>query len=80
MTSPRNEVKLFSGRNSMFVAEKIAAAYGKPLGDITVSQFSDGEIQPSINESVRGCDVFFIQSTFPSADNLMELLLMIRCG
>jgi ribose-phosphate pyrophosphokinase len=77
MTSPRNEVKLFSGRNSMFVAEKIAAAYGKPLGNITVSQFSDGEIQPSIDESVRGCDVFLIQSTFPSADNLMELLLII---
>jgi ribose-phosphate pyrophosphokinase len=77
MASPRNEVKLFSGRNSLFVAEKIAEAYGQPLGDITVSQFSDGEIQPSINESVRGCDVFFIQSTFPSADNLMELLLMI---
>jgi ribose-phosphate pyrophosphokinase len=77
MSSPRNEVKLFSGRNSLFVAEKIANAYGKPLGDITVSQFSDGEIQPSINESVRGCDVFFIQSTFPNADNLLELLLMI---
>jgi ribose-phosphate pyrophosphokinase len=77
MTSPRNEVKLFSGRNSLFVAEKIAAAYGKPLGDITVSQFADGEIQPSINESVRGSDVFFIQSTFPNADNLLELLLMI---
>jgi ribose-phosphate pyrophosphokinase len=77
MTSPRNEVKLFSGRNSLFVAEKIAAAYGQPLGDITVSQFADGEIQPSINESVRGTDVFFIQSTFPNADNLLELLLMI---
>ena len=77
MTSLRNEVKLFSGRNSLFVAEKIAASYGKPLGDITVSQFADGEIQPSINESVRGADVFFIQSTFPSADNLLELLLMI---
>ncbi|AMS25988.1 ribose-phosphate pyrophosphokinase [Bacteroidetes bacterium UKL13-3] len=77
MTSLRNEVKLFSGRNSLFVAEKIASAYGKPLGDITVSQFADGEIQPSINESVRGADVFFIQSTFPSADNLLELLLMI---
>lgn len=72
-----NEVKLFSGRNSRYLADKIADAYGKPLGDLTVSQFSDGEIQPSINESVRGCDVFFIQSTFPSADNLMELLLMI---
>ena len=77
MSSPRNEVKLFSGRNSLFVAEKIAASFGQPLGDLTVSQFSDGEIQPSINESVRGCDVFLIQSTFPSADNLLELLLMV---
>ncbi len=77
MSAPRNEVKLFSGRNSLYVAEKIAKSFGKPLGDITVSQFSDGEIQPSINESVRGCDVFFIQSTFPNADNLLELLLMI---
>ena len=59
------------------MAEKIAADFGQPLGDLTISQFSDGEIQPSINESVRGCDVFFIQSTFPNADNLMELLLMI---
>jgi len=77
MPAPRNEIKLFSGRNSLYLAEKIAAAYGKPLGDITISQFSDGEIQPSINESVRGCDVFLIQSTFAPADNLMELLLMI---
>lgn len=77
MSSPHNEVKLFSGRNSRYLADKIAAAYGKPLGDVTVSQFSDGEIQPSINESVRGSDVFFIQSTFPNADNLLELLLMI---
>ena len=75
--SPRNEVKLFSGRNSQYLAEKIAKEFGKPLGDLTVSQFSDGEIQPSINESVRGSDVFFIQSTFPNADNLLELLLMI---
>lgn len=75
--SPRNEVKLFSGRHSQYLAEKIAAAYGKQLGDITISQFSDGEIQPSINESVRGCDVFIIQSTFAPSDNLMELLLMI---
>ncbi len=77
MPAPRNEIKLFSGRKSLYLAEKIAAAYGKPLGDITISQFSDGEIQPSINESVRGCDVFLIQSTFAPADNLMELLLMI---
>ena len=76
-TSPHNEVKIYTGRNSRYLAEKIAAEYGKPLGDLTISQFSDGEIQPSINESVRGCDVFFVQSTFPNADNLLELLLMI---
>ncbi|MCE2786549.1 MAG: ribose-phosphate pyrophosphokinase [Bacteroidota bacterium] len=75
--SPRNEIKLFSGRQSQYLAEKIAAAFGRPLGDITISQFSDGEIQPSINESVRGCDVFLIQSTFAPGDNLIELLLMI---
>jgi ribose-phosphate pyrophosphokinase len=75
--SPRNEVKLFSGTQSRYLAEKIAASYGVPLGDITISKFSDGEIQPSINESVRGCDVFFIQSTFAPADNLLEMLLMI---
>ncbi|MCU0421262.1 MAG: ribose-phosphate pyrophosphokinase [Bacteroidia bacterium] len=77
MPALRNEVKLFSGRNSMYLAEQIAKSYGQPLGDITISQFSDGEIQPSINESVRGCDVFLIQSTFAPADNLMELILMI---
>lgn len=75
--SPRNEIKLFSGTNSLYLAEKIAAVFGSQLGDITISRFSDGEIQPSINESVRGCDVFLIQSTFAPSDNLMELLLMI---
>lgn len=48
-----------------------------PLGDLTVPRYSDGEYQPSIDESVRGCDVFFIQSTNPPADNLFELLLLI---
>jgi ribose-phosphate pyrophosphokinase len=75
--SPHNEIKLFSGTGSRVLAERIAKAFGKPLGDITINKFSDGEIQPSINESVRGCDVFFIQSTFAPSDNLMELLLMI---
>lgn len=48
-----------------------------PLGDVTLQRFSDGEMQPNFNESVRGCDVFLIQSTFAPSDNLMELLLMI---
>jgi ribose-phosphate pyrophosphokinase len=59
------------------LSEKIAEAFGKPLGDLSISKFSDGEFQPNFNESVRGCDIFLIQSTFPSSDNLVELLLMI---
>lgn len=75
--SVKNEVKIFSGTNSRYLAEAIAKAYGVPLGDCTISKFSDGEFQPSFNESVRGCDVFLVQSTFSNSDNLMELLLMI---
>jgi ribose-phosphate pyrophosphokinase len=70
-------VKLFSGTNSLYLAEKIAEEYGEKLGDLTVSHFSDGEMQPVINESVRGDNLFFIQSTFAPAENLLELLLMI---
>ena len=70
-------VKLFSGDSSRYLAEKIAAAYGQPLGSLTLQKFSDGEMSPSFNESVRGSEVFLIQSTFPPADNLMELLLMV---
>jgi ribose-phosphate pyrophosphokinase len=71
------EVKLFSGTCSYYLAEKIADYYGQPLGNVTVNRFSDGEMQPEINESVRGAFVFLIQSTFAPAENLMELLLMI---
>ncbi len=71
------DVKLFSGTQSRYLAEKIADHYGQPLGDITLQRFSDGEMQPIINESVRGAYVFFIQSTFAPAENFMELLLMI---
>ncbi|MEZ4948064.1 MAG: ribose-phosphate pyrophosphokinase [Saprospiraceae bacterium] len=71
------DVKLFSGEKSKYLAEKIADYYGQPLGDITLSRFKDGEMQPVINESVRGAYVFFVQSTFAPAENLMELLLMI---
>jgi len=75
--SIRSEVKLFSGTTSKYLSQSIADYYGHPLGDITVHQFSDGEMQPVINESVRGAYVFFIQSTYPPTENLMELLLMI---
>lgn len=72
-----NAVKIFSGSASNYLAKEIAKYYGKDLGAVTTLRFSDGEMSPSFDESVRGCDVFIIQSTFPTADNLMELLLMI---
>jgi len=71
------EVKLFTGTYSRQLAESIASNYGKQLGQLTISKFSDGEMSPSFDESVRGCTIFLIQSTMPSADNLMELCLMI---
>lgn len=70
-------VKIFSGRATQYLAEKIAYAYGAPLGVINYQQFSDGEMAPYITESVRGHDVFIIQSTFPPSENLMELLLTV---
>lgn len=76
-TNTMIEVKLFSGTTSEYLAKNIAEFYGHPLGDIKVNRFSDGEMQPTINESVRGAYVFFIQSTYAPAENLMELLLMI---
>lgn len=72
-----SSVKIFSGQASKYLAEKIAQTYGKPLGEVTLQKFSDGEMAPFFTESVRGCDVFLIQSTFPPSDNFMELLLMI---
>lgn len=70
-------VKIFSGTNSRYLAEKIALQYGKPLGSVTIQRFSDGEMLPIYTESVRGCDVFIIQSTNSPAENMMELLLMV---
>ena len=71
------EVKLFSGQFSRYLAEKISDYYGSPLGKWNLSRFSDGEMHPVIEESVRGSYVFFIQSTASPADNLLELLLLI---
>jgi ribose-phosphate pyrophosphokinase len=72
-----NPVKLFAGTGTKELAQKIADEYGKPLGESTLSRFSDGEFQPFYEETVRGCDVFIIQSTCQPNDNLMELLMMI---
>ena len=70
-------IKFFSGEASLYLASKIARNYGRELGKSSVIKFSDGEFQPCFDESVRGCVVFIIQSTFPPSDNLFELLLMI---
>lgn len=74
MESP---IKIFSCSASTYLAEEIAKSYGVPLGKSSVLRFSDGEFQPSYEETVRGSHVFIVQSTFPPAENLMELLLMI---
>lgn len=68
---------LFNTRTSKDLAEKIAQSYGQNLGDINFQEFSDGEFEPVLDQSVRGGRVFLIGSTFPPADNLLELLLMI---
>ncbi len=70
-------IKLFAGRASDELAQRIAKSYGASLGDVKVTVFSDGEFQPSFEETVRGQDVFLIQSTMPPSDNLFELLLMV---
>ena len=72
-----HKLKIFACRNSRPFAEKIVKALGINLGESDVLTFSDGEFQPSLNESVRGATVFIVQSTFPPVDNLFELLLMI---
>jgi len=68
---------IFSGRATKYLAEKIAISYGIPLGNVEVTDFSDGEFQPSFEENVRGRDIFIVQSTFPPADNLLELLMLV---
>ncbi len=74
---PNSPIKIFSGTGSRYLSEKIAASYGIELGKSSVLRFSDGEIQPCYEETVRGDFVFIIQSTFAPAENLLELLMMI---
>jgi len=69
--------KVFSGTNSQYLAEKICASLGCPLGKMNIQHFADGEFSVSYEESIRGDVVYLIQSTYPNADNLMELLLMV---
>ena len=68
---------VFSGTATRYLAEKICQSLGCPLGQLQITKFSDGEFAVSYEESIRGRDIFLVQSTFPNSDNLMELLLMI---
>lgn len=70
-------IKIFSGRATQDLAKRIAMEYGVELGNVIVTEFSDGEFSPSFEETVRGQDVFLIQSTMPPVENLFELCLMI---
>ena len=71
------EPKIFACTQSQALAEKIAASFGAPIGKVITSKYSDGEFQPSFEESVRGARVFIVGSTNPSSENLMEMLLML---
>ncbi|MBL0129346.1 MAG: ribose-phosphate pyrophosphokinase [Flavobacteriales bacterium] len=73
----QESAKVFSGTATRYLAEQIATVSGERLGEVSVSRFSDGEFQPSFEETVRGELVFIVQSTFPPSDNLFELLLMV---
>lgn len=75
--SSTNSYLVFSGTSTRYLAEKICQSLGCPLGQLIITKFSDGEFSVSYEESIRGHDVFLVQSTFPNSDNLMELLLMI---
>lgn len=75
---PNHKLKIFSLNSNEPLAKEVAEEIGRPLGKCSVTRFSDGEVQINIEESIRGCDVFIIQSTSDSVnDHLMELLIMI---
>ena len=71
------KAKIFNCTNSIDLAKKVSKSFGTSLGNITISRYSDGEFQPSYEETIRGTRIFIIGSTNPSSENLMELLLMI---
>ena len=71
------KAKIFNCTNSIDLAKKVSKSFGTDLGNITISRYSDGEFQPSYEETIRGTRIFIVGSTNPSSENLMELLLMI---
>jgi len=77
MPNSNTEAKIFACSQSKELAEEIASAYGVKLGKVITSTYSDGEFQPSYEESIRGTRIFIIGSTHPGPENLMEMLLMI---
>jgi len=77
MSNVITEAKIFGCTQSMELAEKIASTFGVKLGNVITSTYSDGEFQPSYEESIRGTRIFIIGSTHPGPENLMEMLLMI---
>lgn len=74
---PKAPIKIFSGSSSRYLTEKISNYSGRDLGNINKIKFSDGEFAVAFQETIRGSHVFLIQSTFPPADNLLELLMMV---
>ena len=72
-----NSYMVFSGTATRYLAEKICQSLGCPLGNLQITKFSDGEFAVSYEESIRGRELFLVQSTFPNSDNLLEFLLMI---
>jgi len=77
MQSSIHPIKIFAGTKSRYMGEEICKDLGVELGKMNVTHFADGEFEVSFEETVRGCEVYLVQSTFPTTDNLMELLLMI---
>ena len=77
MSKPTLQPKIFACTNSKVLGERIAKAFGEDLGNVITSTYSDGEFQPSYEESIRGTRIFVIASTNPGPENLMELLLML---
>ena len=77
MQSIVHPIKIFAGTASRYMGEEICKDLGVELGKMNVQHFADGEFEVSFEETVRGCEVYLVQSTFPNCDNLMELLLMI---
>src|SRR5690625_6685734 len=78
LSNRHTPISIFTGRSNPALAREIANSYGRELGVLSIKEFSDGEIYVHYEESIRGTDLFIIQSTCPPADNWIELLLLIE--